>query len=141
MGQLRLEEQPVSRHPPRWLDACVGALVPSACRDTILGDLTELYRSPDTLGFSAVRSVYRRNLEQRCQTARTYLGRYVLCLLVGPAILAVDTALQQPAVWTVASSTLAGVAAMAALLVWMGQRARNRLLRRIEQLASVREKP
>jgi hypothetical protein len=82
---------------------------------------------PDTLGFSAVRSLYRRSFEQRCQTARTYLTRYVLCLLIGPAILAVGTALQQPAVWAVVSNTLAGAVAMAALLAWMGQRARSSL--------------
>lgn len=92
------------------------------------------------LDFNQARAEYREGLEQRCQVMHTYTLRYVFPLMFGPALLTLWKLLQAHRPWPVVLSTL-GLGALYVLLVhWMICRAHFKLRRRLEQLATLKEK-
>lgn len=93
------------------------------------------------LDFNQVRAEYRRSLEERCQSRQVQTLRYLLPLLLGPALMVIIRLLQMHRPWPVMLSTLGGCALYLLLVHWMIRRKHFQLRRRLEQLATLKEKP
>jgi len=94
----------------------------------------------DGLEFAQSIASYRRNLEQRVHLVRTVLWWYLVPLSCGPAVLVFGIACQQANPWPVVIKSLAGFAAIWGLILYMYQKAEQKLRRRIVQLDGTAEK-
>lgn len=93
---------------------------------------------PEGLSFAATVATYRHNLQLRVANARASVWRYLLPLLLGPAVLVFFLLLKQPQFLVVRN--VATLAVFAVLFRLLRRASLRRFQQRIDQLAVVTEK-
>jgi len=75
--------------PPVLIDAVVRALIPPACREHVVGDLWERYRSPWQFGLDAARTipfVLASQIRRTSTFAGVVIHAFLLCVSVGVGV-------------------------------------------------------
>jgi hypothetical protein len=95
---------------------------------------------PQGLEFAQLLTSYAQALERRRELSRSFLWWYLLPLAIGPAVLAIGHALQEPKPVLAIAKTLAVIVMIGALSIQLKRSAVRTYQRRIDQLATVSEK-
>ena len=95
---------------------------------------------PRGLGFAQLLALYTASLERRSELSRSFLWWYVLPLSLGPTVLAVGQAIQQPYPMPAIIRNLAAIVMIGMLLVLLARSNAHTFQQRIAQLATVSER-
>jgi len=95
---------------------------------------------PGHSGFAIALAHYRLEIERRAALSRSYLWWYLLPLSLGPAVLLIGKAFQQPDPLRTIVIGLAIFASFGVLMIYVQRDVQRRAQQRLEQLAGVTEK-